>query len=97
MAQKRPGMYRGDRRRKEDQRKAKQDAKRARKAERRESGASGPEIEAAGVNGGQGSKEYVWFSPSKGRTLTTTTAATPTIEGVDDWTLVSDPRLNPGA
>ena len=97
MAQKRPGMYRGDRRRKEDQRKAKQDAKRARKAERRESGTSGPEIEAAGVNGGQGSKEFVWFSPSKGRTHTTTTAATPTIEGVDDWTLVSDPRLNPGA
>jgi hypothetical protein len=94
MAQKRPGMYRGDRRRKEDQRKAKQDAKRARKAERRESGTSGPEIESAGANG-QGSKEFVWFSPSKGRTLTTTTAAIPTIEGVDDWTLVSDPRLNP--
>jgi len=96
MAQKRPGMYRGDRRRKEDQRKAKQDAKRARKAERRESGTSGPEIgESAGTNG-QGSKEFVWFSPSKGRTLTTTTASTPTIEGVDDWALVSDPRLNPG-
>ena len=95
MAQKRPGMYRGDRRRKEDQRKAKQDAKRARKAERRESGASGPEIEAAGASG-QGSKEIVWFSPSKGRTQTTTTAAVPTIDGVDDWTLVSDPRLNPG-
>ena len=96
MAQKRPGMYRGDRRRKEDQRKAKQDAKRARKAERRESGTSGPEIEAAatGVTGG---KEFVWFSPSKGRTLTTTTAAIPTIEGVDDWMLVSDPRLNPDA
>ena len=30
-----PGMYRGDRRRKEDQRKAKLEAKRARKAERR--------------------------------------------------------------
>ena len=96
MAQKRPGMYRGDRRRKEDQRKAKQDAKRARKAERRESGTSGPEIEAAGTNS-QGSKEFVWFSPSKARTLTTTTAAAPTIEGVDDWTLVGDPRLNPGA
>jgi hypothetical protein len=95
MAQKRPGMYRGDRRRKEDQRKAKQDAKRARKAERRESGASGPEIEAAATNG-QGPKEFVWFSPSKGRTLTTTTASVPTTEGVDDWTLLSDPRLNPG-
>ncbi|MGH7383690.1 MAG: hypothetical protein ACREKG_00825 [Candidatus Rokuibacteriota bacterium] len=96
MAQKRPGMYRGDRRRKEDQRKAKQEAKRARKAERRESGTSGPEIEAAAGTNGQGPKEFVWFSPSKGRTLTTTTAALPTIDGVDDWTLLSDPRLTPG-
>jgi len=95
MAQKRPGMYRGDRRRKEDQRKAKQDAKRARKAERRESGASGPEIEAAGASG-PGSKEFVWFSPSKSRTETTTTASMPVVEGVDDWMLVSDPRVNPG-
>ena len=39
-----PGMYRGDRRRKEDQRKAKLEAKKARKAERRETGTSGPEI-----------------------------------------------------
>jgi hypothetical protein len=44
-----------------------------------------------------GPTEFVWFSPSKGRTHTTTTAATPTIEGVDDWMLVSDPRLNPSA
>ena len=96
MAQKRPGMYRGDRRRKEDQRKAKQEAKRARKAERRESGASGPEIEAAAGTTGQGAKEFVWFSPSSGRTLTTATAAAPTVDGVDDWTLLSDPRLIPG-
>jgi hypothetical protein len=95
MAQKRPGMYRGDRRRKEDQRKAKQDAKRARKAERRESGTSGPEIESAGTPG-QGPNEFVWFSPSKGRTLTTTTASLPTTEDVDDWTLLSDPRVNRG-
>jgi hypothetical protein len=95
MAQKRPGMYRGDRRRKEDQRKAKQDAKRARKAERRESGASGPEIEESAGTNGQGPKEFVWFSPSKGRTLTTTTTSVPTIDGVDDWTLLSDPRMIP--
>jgi hypothetical protein len=85
-------MYRGDRRRKEDQRKAKQDAKRARKAERRESGTSGPEIEAAGTNG-QGAKEFVWFSPSKGRTLTTTTKAAPLVEGIDDWMLLSEPPV----
>jgi hypothetical protein len=89
-------MYRGDRRRKEDQRKAKQDAKRARKAERRESGASGPEIEESGGTIGQDSKEFVWFSPSKGRTVTTITSAIPTIDGVDDWTLLSDPRMTPG-
>jgi hypothetical protein len=97
MAQKKPWMYRGDRRRKEDQRKAKLDAKRARKAERRESGASGPEIDdSAGANG-QNSKEFVWFSPSQGRTLTTIASAAPTIDGVDDWTLLSDPRTTPGS
>jgi hypothetical protein len=96
MAQKRPGMYRGDRRRKEDQRKAKQDAKRARKAERRESGASGPEIEESAGTNGRGPKEFVWFFSSKGRTLTTTTASVPTIHGVDDWTLLSDPRMIAG-
>jgi hypothetical protein len=87
-------MYRGDRRRKEDQRKAKQEAKRARKAERRESGAVGPEIEPAAATHDQAPKEFVWFSPSKGRTSTTLTASAPTVDGVDDWTLVSDPRLN---
>ena len=92
MAQKKPWMYRGDRRRKEDVRKAKLDAKRARKAERRETGTSGPEIEASAGTTGQGGKEFVWFSPSKGRTVTTLTSAVPTIDGVDDWTLLSDPR-----
>lgn len=93
MAQKRPGMYRGDRRRKEDQRKAKQEAKRARKAERRESGTSGPEMAEAAAQNGQGAKEFVWFSPSKGRTEMTTTAAVPIVDGVDDWMLLSDPRV----
>ena len=93
MAQKRPGMYRGDRRRKEDQRKAKQEAKRARKAERRESGVSGPEVEESAGTNGQGPTEFVWFSPSKWRTLTTTTASLPTVDGGADWTLLSDPWM----
>ena len=67
-------MYRGDRRRKEDQRKAKQEAKRARKAERRETGVSGPEIAELPEPGNGAVAEFVWFSPSKGRT-----AATPTM------------------
>ena len=87
----RPGMYRGDRRRKEDARKAKQEAKKARKAERKETGESGPEMGEAAEALGQGRVEWVWFSPSKGRTLTTSSAAAPDVPGVDDWTLVSGP------
>jgi hypothetical protein len=85
----RPGMYRGDRRRKEDARKAKQEAKKARRAERKETGTSGPEMGEAVA--GDGSVEWVWFSPSNGRTLTTTSAEPPNVAGVDDWTLVSGP------
>jgi hypothetical protein len=83
-------MYRGDRRRKEDQRKAKLEAKKARKAERRESGTSGPEIEEP-QEGAVARTEFVWFSPSKGRTLTTSSAAPPLVDGIDDWMLISEP------
>ena len=86
-----PGMYRGDRRRKEDQRKAKLEAKRARKAERRESGTSGPEIVELPEPGAPAATEFVWFSPSKGRTLTTSSAAPPAGDGIDDWMLLSAP------
>ena len=86
-----PGMYRGDRRRKEDQRKAKLEAKKARKAERRETGTSGPEIADQPEMGGAESVEFVWFSPSKGRTQTTPTKAAPMVDGIDDWMLLSEP------
>lgn len=84
-------MYRGDRRRKEDQRKAKQEAKRARRAERKETGASGPETETMPVPDTGAPVDFVWFSPSNGRTLTTRSASPPTVEGIEDWTLVSEP------
>jgi hypothetical protein len=84
-------MYRGDRRRKEDQRKAKLEAKKARKAERRESGTSGPEIADQPEAGAGSASEFVWFSPSKGRTLTTTSKSAPIVDGIDDWMLVSEP------
>ena len=86
----RPGMYRGDRRRKEDLRKAKQEAKRARKAERKESGTTGPEIDETPA-AADAPAEFVWFSPSKGRTVTTDSAEPPAVDGIDDWTLVSEP------
>ena len=84
-------MYRGDRRRKEDQRKAKQEAKRARKAERRETGATGPEIAELPDPDIAEAAEFVWFSPSKGRAATTPSAAPPTVDGIDDWTLIGEP------
>ena len=84
-------MYRGDRRRREDQRKAKQEAKRARKAERRESGATGPEIAELPEPGSREATEFVWFSPSKGRTVMTPSAMLSTGDGIDDWTLISEP------
>jgi hypothetical protein len=84
-------MYRGDRRRKEDQRKAKQEAKRARRAERKESGAAGPEMGEAPAAVAGGTVEFVWFSPSKSRTVTTLTASPPAVDGVEDWMLVSEP------
>jgi hypothetical protein len=87
----RPAMYRGDRRRKEDQRKAKQEAKRARRAERKESGTSGPEMAEPETAAVDSPTEYVWFSPSKGRTTTTESASPPAVPGIEDWTLVSEP------
>jgi hypothetical protein len=89
-------MYRGDRRRKEDQRKAKQEAKKARKAERRESGSSGPEIAEPVEPAAGAAVEFVWFSPSKGRTLTTSSKAAPVVEGIDDWMLLSEPPASAG-
>ena len=87
----RPAMYRGDRRRKEDQRKAKQEAKRVRRAERKETGASGPEMGEVQGSEQSATTEYVWFSSSNGRTLTTLSGSPPVVAGVDDWTLVSEP------
>ena len=87
----RPGMYRGDRRRKEEARKTKQEAKRQRKLERKESGISGPEMDALPDPLAQAEvpSEYVWFSPSKNRTLTTTSSAPP--DEKEDWILLSGP------
>src|SRR3990172_8290370 len=62
--------------------------------EGKESGVSGPEIEAPSEPA-EAPVEYVWFSPSKNRTLTTRTAAQPVIEGIDDWILLTEPPKPP--
>ena len=89
----RPRMYRGDKRRKEEARKAQQEAKRQRRLERAASGQSGPEIEELPAGGAQaqGPIEYVWFSPHRNRTLTTPTASRPLTDAPDDWILLTDP------
>lgn len=86
-------MYRSDKRRKEEARKAQQEAKRQRRLERAATGQSGPEIEElpAGEDQAEQSSEYVWFSPNRNRTLTTPTASRPVIDGPDDWILLSEP------
>jgi hypothetical protein len=85
-----PGMYRGDRRRKEDQRKAKQEAKRQRRTDRQESGQSGPEMGEPPA--APPADQYTWFSPGRNRIVTTTTAEAPVMPGVNDWTLIGQPE-----
>ena len=60
------------------------------KAERREGGATGPEMGEA-PEPVSGVAEFVWFSPSKGRTVTTPGKTPPAVDGIDDWTLISEP------
>jgi hypothetical protein len=85
-------VYRGDKRRKEEARKAQQEAKRKRRLERAASGQSGPEIEELPEGGGPPLEptEYVWFSPNRNRTLTTPTASRPVTDAPDDWILLTD-------
>jgi len=89
----RPWIYRSDKRRKEEVRKAQREAKRRRRLERAASGRSGPEVEELPTADAQaqGPSEYVWFSPIRNRTLTTSTASRPVIDGPDDWILLSGP------
>jgi len=89
----RPRMYRGDKRRKEEARKAQQAAKRQRRLERAASGQSGPEIEELPAREAQAQEptEYVWFSPNRNRTLSTPTVTRPVTDPPDDWILLTDP------
>lgn len=95
----RPRMYRSNKRRKEEARKAQQEAKRQRRLERAASGQSGPEIEELPTAEAQAQEptEYVWFSPNRNRTLTTPTTSRPLTDPPDDWILLTDlPKLPSG-
>ncbi len=94
----RPRMYRSDKRRKEEVRRAQQAAKRQRRLERAASGQSGPEIEELPAREAQAQEptEYVWLSPSRNRTLTTPTASRPVTNPPDDWILLTELPQSPG-
>jgi hypothetical protein len=74
-----------------NRRSTKLEAKKARKAERHGSGTSGPEMGDQPEPSASAATEFVWFSPSKGRTLTTNSAAPPVVAGIDDWMLLGAP------
>ena len=85
----RAGHYGFERRRRADIQKAKQEAKRQRKTERAESGAVGPEIGEAQETGAP-SGMWEWFSPSRGRTVTSQPGTRPDPDAPDDWVLLTD-------
>ena len=81
--------YGFERRRRADIQKAKQEAKRQRKTERAESGTTGPEIGEAQDTGAP-TGVWEWFSPSRGRTVTSPIGTRPDPDPPDDWTLLTD-------
>jgi len=85
----RGGHFRFERRRKADLQKAKQEAKRQRKTERAESGVTGPEMGEAQDTGAQPGV-WEWFSPSRGRTVTSPAGTRPSPDAPDDWVLLTD-------
>jgi hypothetical protein len=85
----RGGHYGFERRRRADQQKAKQEAKRQRKSERAESGALGPEVGEAQDTGAPAGM-WEWFSPSRGRTVTSAPRTRPAPDPPDDWVLLTD-------
>lgn len=81
--------YGFERRRREELRKTRQEAKRDRKAERVDQGATGPEMGEA-QESGPPSGQWEWFSPSRGRVVTTAPKQRPPADAPDDWTLLTE-------
>jgi hypothetical protein len=86
--------YGFERRLKETARKSRQQAKRERKSERDEQGESGPEMGAA-ESTGPPPGQWEWFSPSRGRVVTTQAGQRPA-EQPDDWIVLTEPAEGAG-
>ena len=83
-------FYRGDKRRKEELRKARQEAKRQERLARGEEGGKDDDILEA-PEPDLNPTEYVWFSASRNRTLTTESPNRPDLGPPDDWLLLTPP------
>jgi len=59
------------------------------KAERAESGVTGPEVGEAQDTGAP-TGMWEWFSPSRGRTVTSAPKTRPAPDPPDDWVLLTD-------
>lgn len=81
--------YGFDRRQREAIRKSRQEAKRERKAERAHEGGSGPEMGEAPESSAPAG-QWEWFSASRGRVVATAPKQRPTVEGPDDWVLLTE-------
>jgi len=88
--------YGVERRQKEATRRTQQEAKKQRKADRAATGEVGPEMgdpQDTGLAAGQ----WEWFSPSRGRVMTTAAGHRPEAEAPDDWTLLTEADEEPPA
>jgi hypothetical protein len=88
-------FYRGDKRRKEEVRKAKQEAKRQERAARGEGGEKDDDILEA-PEADLNPPGYVWFSASRNRTLTTERPDQPDLGPPNDWLLLTPPPKTEG-
>ena len=86
--------YGFERRQKEATRRTKQEAKRERKADRAAQGEVGPEM-GAPQESGLAPGQWEWFSPSRGRVMTTEAGHRPAAESPDDWTLLTETDETP--
>lgn len=81
--------YGFERRRKDQMRRAKQEEKRQRKSDRDQAGETGPEMGQAQDTGASPDR-WEWFSPSRGRTVTSPVGARPEGDSPDDWILLTE-------
>lgn len=82
--------YGFERRRRETQRQTRQEAKRERRAGREAQGTAGPEMGQPQDGAGAPAGRWEWFSPSRGRVVTTEPKRRPPADAPDDWTLLTD-------